>query len=57
MDDLRFYVLFNVQFLSHIKTIKVDNERVCVMEPRLQLRRFPLERGSSTGPLDQQASA
>ena len=57
MDDLQFHVLFNVQYLSHIRTIKVDTERLCAMEPRLQLRRFPLERGSNSEPLDQQASA
>ena len=39
-----------------------DDERlimkVCVqMEPRLRLRGFRLERGSNSGPLDQQASA
>ena len=57
MDDLRVYVLFSVQYLGHIRTMRVDNERLCAMEPRLQLRRFPLERGSNSGPLDQQASA
>ena len=30
-----------------------DNERLCAMEHRLQLRRFRLERGSNSVPLDQ----
>ena len=37
--------------------MRVDNERLCEMEPRLRLRRFQIERGSNSGPLDQQASA
>ena len=28
MDDLRVYVLFNVQYFSHIRTMRVDNERL-----------------------------
>ena len=39
---------FSVQYFSHIRTIRVDNERLCAMEPRLRLRRFRLERGSTT---------
>ena len=57
MDDLRVYVLFNVQYFSYIRTMRVDNERLCAMEPRLRLRRFGIERGSNSGPLDQQVSA
>ena len=37
--------------------MRVDNERLCAMEPRLRLRRFRLERDSNSGLLDQQASA
>ena len=57
MDDLRVYVLFNVQYFSHIRTMRVDNVRLRAMEPRLRLRRFRIEHGSNLGPLDQQASA
>ena len=32
---------------------EVDNERLCAMDARLRLRRFRLERGSNSGPLDQ----
>ena len=31
MDDLRVYVLFNVQYFSHIRAMRVDNERLCAM--------------------------
>ena len=56
MDDLWFYVLFNsVSVISG--RWPDDNERLCAMEPHLRLRRFRLERGSNSGPLDQQASA
>ena len=52
MDDLRFYVLFNsVSIISG--RWEVDNERLCAMELRLRLRRFRLERGSASRPLDQ----
>ena len=57
MDDLQFYVLFNVQYSSHIRTMRLNNERLFAMDSRLQLGRFPFERGSNSGPLDQQASA
>ena len=30
-----------------------DNETLCAMQPRLQLRRFRLERDPNPGPLDQ----
>ena len=54
--DLRFYVLFNS--ISVISGRRADdNDRICAMEPRLRLRRFRLERGSNSGPLDQQASS
>ena len=43
--------------MCHIWTMRVDNERLCAMEPRLRLRSFRIERGSNLGPLDQQASA
>ena len=33
-----------------------DNERLCAMERRLRLRRFRLEQGSNSEPLDQKAS-
>ena len=52
MDDLRFYV--------HFKNISVisgrwadENEWLCAMERRLRLRRFRLEQGSNSRPLDQ----
>ena len=52
MDDLRFYVLFNSISVISGRWAD-DNERLCAMESRLQLRRFRLERGSNSGPLDQ----
>ena len=52
MDDLRFDVLFNS--ISVISGRLVDgNERLCVLKPRLRLRRFRLERGSNSESLDQ----
>ena len=36
---------------------KGDNESLCVMEPLLRLKNFHLQRVSTLGPLDQQASA
>ena len=52
IDDLQFYV-----FSNNISVISgswaEDNERVCAMEPYLQLRRFPLEQGMIPGLLDQ----
>ena len=51
MDDLRLYVLFNS--ISVISGQWADgNERRCAMEFRLRLRRFCLEQGSTSGPLD-----
>ena len=51
-DDLRFYILFNsISVISGRRAY--DNERLCVMEPPLRLRRFPLELGSNPGPLNQ----
>ena len=48
---LRFYVLFNsISVISG--QWADDNERLCAMEPHLQLRRFRLEWGSNPGPLD-----
>ena len=56
MDDLRFYVLFNsISVLSG--RWANDNELLCAMEPRLQLKKIRLERDSNSGRLDQQASA
>ena len=52
MDDLRFYVLFNSISVISGRWAD-DNERLCAMGPRLRLRRFRLERGSNSGPLDQ----
>ena len=52
MDDLQFYILFN--YISVISGRWVDaNERLSAMEPHLRLRRFRLERGLNSGPLDQ----
>ena len=52
MHDLRFYVLFNsISVIS--RRLAGDNERLCAMEPHIRLRRFRLERGSNSGPLDQ----
>ena len=52
MDDLRFYVLSNsISVISG--RLDVDNERLCAMVHRLRLRRFRLERGPNSGPLDQ----
>ena len=42
MDDLRFYVLFNSISVISGRCLD-DNERLCAMELRLQLRRFHLE--------------
>ena len=54
MDDLQFYVSFNSISISVISGQRTDdNERLCAMEPRLQFRKFCLERGSNLGPLDQ----
>ena len=44
------------QYFSHIRMIEVDNERLCVMEPSLRLRRFFFERDLNSEPLDQQTS-
>ena len=52
MDDLQFYVLFNSISVISGRWAD-DNERLCAMEPRLRVRRFRLERGSNSGPLDQ----
>ena len=52
MDDLRFYVLFNSNSVISWRC-EVDNERLCAKKLRLRLRRFRLERGSNSGPLDQ----
>ena len=51
MDDLQFYILFNsISVISgHLAD---DNERLCAMESCLRLRRFPLNGGSNSGPLD-----
>ena len=55
MDDLRFYAVFNsISVISG--RCADDNEKLCSMEPRLRLKRFRLERGSNSGPLDQYAS-
>ena len=52
LNDLRFYVLFNsISVIS--ERGEVDNERLCAMESRITLRRFRLERGSNSRPLDQ----
>ena len=52
MDDLRFYILINSVSVISGRWV-VDNERLCAMELRLRLRRFCLEQGSNSGPLDQ----
>ena len=52
MDVLRYYVRLNS--ISVISGRWVDaNERLCAMKPRLRLRRFRLEQGPNSGPLDQ----
>ena len=52
LDDLRFYVLSNsISVISG--QVTDDNERLCAMKPRLRVRRFRLEQGSDSGPLDQ----
>ena len=50
MEDLRFYVLFNSTLVISGQWTG-DNERLCAMEPHLQLRRFRLNWGSHLGPL------
>ena len=42
MDDLRFYVLFFSNSVISGRCLD-DNERLCVTELRLRLRRFHLE--------------
>ena len=52
MDDLRFYVFFNI--FSVISGLwPDDDERLCAMKPRLHLRKFGFERGSNSVPQDQ----
>ena len=41
MDDLQFYILFN----NISGRWLCDNERLCAMEPRLQLERIPPQAG------------
>ena len=48
MDNLRFYVLFNSISAISERWV-VDNERLCAMEPRLRLRRFPSLAGLELG--------
>ena len=56
MDDLRFCFLLNsISVISGVW--EVDNERLCTVESRLRLRRYPLERGLNPGLLDQKVSA
>ena len=52
MDDLSFYVLFNSVSIISGRGAN-DNDRLRAAEPILRLRRFRLERGSNSGPLDQ----
>ena len=52
MDDLPFYILFNSVSVISGRWAD-DNERLYAMEPGLGLRRFRLELGSNSGPLDQ----
>ena len=40
------------QYFIHIRMIRVENERLCAMEPCLQLRRLHLKRGLNSGLLD-----
>ena len=48
MDDLRFYVLFNsISVISG--RLKVDNERIYAIEPRLRLKRYPPPAGLEPG--------
>ena len=55
MDDLQFYDLYNsISVIS--ERLEVENEKLCAMEPLLQLTRFCLERGLSSEQLDQQAT-
>ena len=54
MDDLRSNVLsINISVISG--QWADDNGSLCAMEPRLRLRRLPLELGSNPGRLDQWA--
>ena len=56
MGDWRFYVHFNSISIVSGRWLD-DNERLCAMEPRLRLRRFSLEEGSISGPLNQLTNA
>ena len=50
--DLRFYILFNRTSVISRKWAG-DNERLCAMEPRLQLNRSPPQVGLNLELLDQ----
>ena len=51
MNDLLLYVLFiSISVISG--RWADDNEKLCAMEARLRLKRFPFERGSNPEPLD-----
>ena len=48
MDEMRFYNFFShIRFQSYQGRWKIDNQRLCAVEPRLRLRRFCLEQGSN----------
>ena len=48
MTDLRFYVLFNSISVISERWLG-DNERLCIMEPHLRLKRFPPQSGLQPG--------
>ena len=52
IDDLRFYVLFNIISVISAR-LAADNESLGAMEPRLRLKSSPSKAGSNPGPLDQ----
>ena len=51
------FTSFSTVFQSYQVRWEGDNERLCAMEPRLRLKRFPPPAGIGPGPLDQQAIA
>ena len=54
--ETHFFVLFNSISLIPGLCKEGDNKRLCAMDPRSRLEDVHLQRVSSPGPIDQQAS-
>ena len=52
MDDLRFYVLFNIISVISGRYLN-DNERLCAMELRLRVEKISPRERIKLSPLDQ----